>query len=783
MDSSLTAQQLARRRTIGWSSAVLFAILATASSTHAQTPATLRGVRLHTDDRDAWVYPGERAAQLRHNEFDPFRFDSVTADGSNERSYFWKGSGTTETRVHVRRSADGTVDIVEARSDSVVDASGRMRAALMQNAVSWPVENLAESEAIRLMTHPLVFLGAPRSARPVPLRIDVRFARASYRLTGTVASRIVGDTLVDGQRLSIVHDSGLVVLETEVDFWERTLYGYRHDARFVRGYIAGTRLYDAARDLSSSSVERMKLSGIERRRYPDGRVFTTPVRYERYTTTALLDSTTSAARQRARYAASSPVGMIRRQPLGVAIPDYRRPAIIDSLVALHRARPALRDSLERIYELVERQGVRERLARTYLAERDTARALRIASIQYPLRLTEFAYRLMRPALDDPAVALRFGIATNEWYEAFEYAFKYYPIALARDTADAWCTSGVCALVAAEWERAREPRLRYIGLMARASTDPVHWADSLVAVANRGVPQLQALGRLMAGVTAYRPGDPEIPLPAPDASWREWLVWLRGGTDATLARRDSIDRARIPGLPAVPARTPTLTISRAGDNNMLRIADLRAGHRYTDAFAQRRSTVESDSARFVYSVLATGVGMPPRDSATLRRLLLGSSTLDMEIARSEITRLRYTQAPDSTELAIHTTIVDALLDSTPLWPLVHPLSYRRSVVSRIRAPDSTHIVTDALAPSLVARLRAAGVSVHPSTWQLPNESSGRVIRVGPVRRHGDFASVTWDDASLVRLADGRGGGDSQGGRYFLVLVDGAWRLVVDSWYVT
>lgn len=756
----------------------------------AQPPGDIGVWRITAEGRERFVYPGDRSART---PWTPTGTPSMTPDSvvvdpaSRATIVYLHLSGYPSNRwLSLRRAANGAISVNGVSPAPPVDPADPMADERRTNAVEafQPAASrdfLGNGLLDALELHPFLLDRAPRSATELHLTLAMGERRRT--LQGRVFSRSVGDTSIAGGAFAIVRDS--IALEVALDEprWERTLFANIATTHRLRGYTIARRYVDPTLGWSTRIVDTTTLDGTETRRFPDGRVFSTPLRYERTRVIAVVDSL-EARRRREKLVSEYDLGVVMRPPLTPPTgPDLGSAAVRDSILSVHdtSTRVAQRDSIESLLGRSMLQGVNDRLIRNNLAHGDTAAALRLVHIEYPGRLDESRYRLIRPLLDDPAVAMRYGISTNEWYEAFEYGFKYFPVAVARDTSRMWCLPEACTLVAEEWMRAREPRLRNVGLMARFSMDPARWADTVIRVARGGVRQLDAMRRLAEGIRVQRVGEPELPIPAPDADWHEWKDWLRGGSDATLARRDSIDRAR--NVPRVPGDRSTfipLPISFTNTDHELAIASVRRGVSYRDALAQRFREATTDSTRIVFGGLAMALGEPVRAWPAVMASLQSESRLDHDLGRYEVTRLRYTRAPDSIAAAIRMVLVDALLDSTPLWPALHPLPHPRSGFARVQRPDSTHVVADLLPPRALARLQSAGIAVHPSTWRLPNEASGRVITLGRVQIHGDFAMVSWGDGDLIRLPDGRGGGGGSGGRYYLARIEGKWYVVVDEW---
>ncbi len=755
----------------------------------AQSTIRTPGMVYVSSGHERWIYPGQRPdrAGWRSLAMDAIRLDSITVPGTDAARIFHNHAALSASNTWSRawRGPTGTIDSITAHVEMT---RGRAMASYAESGTaSQPPsmdETMAVGSAMQFAQYTLLFLGAVPGDAPTPLHIALRLSDHAWRMDGEMHSRSLGDTVIDGRSLRIIRDSARVVVDTEHPTWESTLFAVRTDVRRVTGTIVAWRLYDPVRDLTIAASDTTRLSGSEYRHYPEGRTSTGTVHYERQRTVTLLDSAGLMAR---REAATGPagIGMVRRPELGDRILDVSIPHIRDSLLHVHAntAHQPTRDSIEQRYDLLMRPGTRERLARTYIAEADTASALRLIRFDTGDPLTEWTYRLIRPVLDDPALAMRFGVSTNTWYETFGNTLRLRPVALAPDSTTAWCAPAVCRLVAEEWTGANEPRLRNIGLMMRYAMDPARWADTLIRVADAGVHQLQLMSRLARGVVIFRPGEPDVPIPAADADWTVWLPWLRGASDATLRRRDSLDAAtRRPRLP--PQRTVLSIDLWAGRERDIRMASLRFGTSYADSLIARFRHAEPDTARFVYGTLLAMLNVALREPAAIHEAMRSASALDRALAMHDLKRLSYEPADSGTAAVIERTLFDYLLQGEPIWPRFEPPGPPFSGSRRLPLdPASAHIVSDRLTTPSLERLRRAGIPVHPGPWRLPDSASGRVVRVDGIVMAGPFAFVTMTDAVLVRLPDGRGGGDASRTGFWLVLIDGRWLLVDLTGWVT
>ena len=111
----------------------------------------------------------------------------------------------------------------------------------------------------------------------------------SQRLSGERQHRVEGDTVVAGVRYWIVRDSASVIYEERWLRRERTLGAMVTIARQGRGTVRGRYLFDTALGLPVEWHDTTDILGRADLEYPDGRIFTTPMRLERQRYTRILD--------------------------------------------------------------------------------------------------------------------------------------------------------------------------------------------------------------------------------------------------------------------------------------------------------------------------------------------------------------------------------------------------------------------------------------------------------------------------------------------------------------
>lgn len=746
----------------------------------------LRGFVTVVSGEERITYSGERNAPLRWTRiFSAPRFDSMTI--ARGRSVLHRTESNSRFTIELQfvRKRDGSPDAVSARVNAQRDADTAASSFGSDPAAATAAE--AQARLTDVFNFVVWLSAAPNTGtRAVPLRLAYQRGEMSRSIAGTLYSRALRDTLVEGQRLIIVHDSLPATIETSSPLHEPTLQGKRIDTRRMRGFIVGTRLFDPSLQLSRAMFDTAVFTGTETRRLPDGRVLTSGFVFERRRVAELRDTAAHRRMQAISRSTQGP-GMLIRPPLGAAPrPNVREPRVVDSLFAIYASTTSsdVRDSILRIEDLLYGLRVRERFAKWNIEHGDTVNALRIINIANSTPLSDWVWDLVRPVLNDPQLAMRMGVNTDEWFSSFADLFVSFPFRTRRDAAD-WrdmvaCPRTVCERIAQEYRRAREPRLRAIGLMAQYRLNPAVYSDTLVEHAARDSVLLRGLSEQARGLTGGLRGDARIPIPSPSAPWRDWFVWMRGATDESIARRDAEFSAR---RIQIPPRDPTIEYQLSSHGNLLRVAELRWNVDLRDTFRLKYSRSANDTARYVYFTLLQGLGVTLPQTGDMVSQLRSSSVYERMLAQARYPELNFVSADTATLAEIESAILNTLLDSVPSWPLLDNSRRLYTPIRPLGRFTDVHIVADSLRPQSIARLRAKGIEFHQTGWKLPDEASGYVIEIGPIRRSGAFVGIWYSATSLIRMPDGRGGGNETKGRCLLVLVDGQWYLIEALFSVT
>lgn len=519
----------------------------------SQAPVTLTGPTLlgewamEQQTRERWMHGRDRP------RFTPFRatrrwvmVDSIRDSATTRRLHLTlertvRGRDSALIVVgptgHVARLETGLAPLPHQGAESPGDSARRddMQRRGIEGGVALLASRLWDVVPVRPPEVPRPGLAwtdtISRDASDGPFRQAMR---------GTRVSRIAGERVVGGHRLWIIHDSAAVTYEERYPERDRTLDTTVLVVRTVAGTIRGTHLYDPGLRLSRERDDTTSLSGEAVLRYPDGRTYRTPARYERMRRWDLLDAPRYAARiteLRAENARRSG-GMVMVPGAGLE----RRLAEGDA-----KARDSLLAAWQRTTDPSEAAGLFDLL--TTWAARDVSSTKRIDSVRVSAGDTAYLYELlarraygeepvdtaavlaMLPFMDDPSLAWSLGLSRDWLYENLVQSLTTWPRAAAAvkpPHGRVACTIDACGLLAGQWRTAREPRLRDVGLVALMSMDPAHWADTVLALDGPRRPLLHDAAMLARGAGATWPAASKAPIPPPGSDWHAWLEWMDGG---------------------------------------------------------------------------------------------------------------------------------------------------------------------------------------------------------------------------------------------------------------
>jgi hypothetical protein len=302
------------------------------------------------------------------------------------------------------------------------------------------------------------------------LNLAAAEAEHAQSLRGVRTSTVIGDTVVDGRLLWRIADSSDATI-MERFFEDELSYGQRvMIERRVSGTIRSQHLYDPALRLSRTRVDTAALSGSATLRYPDGRSFTSPVRFDRVRESILHTVQSHIARVAALRLAPE---VSTDRGLGAASSDLANRVlagdaqVIDSLAAAF-GRSADPVALQRAqFPRPGRGGgspLSARLNDIMIRAGDTA-TLVFETLSYPQRWDIATLRdLLIPIAADPAAAFAYGIPRDLFYTTAVRRFIVNPPALYSDSAS-WGFPPAGVDVLAELGRsARGPRLRDVGVL-------------------------------------------------------------------------------------------------------------------------------------------------------------------------------------------------------------------------------------------------------------------------------------------------------------------------------
>lgn len=640
---------------------------------------------------------------------------------------------------------------------------------------------------------PTMPAASPRPGLTWTDSIDQSAVDGPYHQTirGTRFNRITGDTVVGGRHLLVVRDSASVRYDEAYLEIERTLDTMVAVTRETSGIIRGVELYDPTLRLFRARDDTTRLGGDAVLRYPDGRALRTAARYERMRRYTLYDTPGYIARQ------SEIRAEVRRNMGGLVVLASNEVqarlasgdrSVADSLMRVWRD-ASDPESASRAAQLLMgfgRHGVSARFDSLRTTLGDTVRLYQLlADHAYSRTPTDSGdVRAMLVFMDDPSIAWDFGLSRDWLYENLVQGLTTWPpAAVGRSGGSVACTPAACALLADQWRTAREPRLRDVGLVALASTDPARWGDTLLALAGPTHPLFRSAAMLLKGVGAGWPASSKPRIPAPNSDWRAWLAWMNGR-----GPRDTISDAEKRLRPMGWAGQPRFEESHA---TAIRFYMARSGRDIVGEIRRGYETAASDSARLVFGLMLQRLGEVRLTEDEIARAFASGVPERGALAREALVSSFEAQATamdSATAAPLMARLLAAAIDSAPLWrsgaaDLVPRLVRGRPMV---HAPMHEIILNGEGVPSSVRARWAARLRVMtPAEWSRrdPREA-GVFLSLTPVRVWGRFARVELSVSE--RLA--RGPGDAPQGyasaqAYYLMRVNGEWLIVATRGWVT
>lgn len=735
--------------------------------------ASAAGLTMTVDASDRWMHGSTRPElTLRRDYSDEIRIDSVRGARAERTvvANFAGSSGDRRIAGRVVHDAAGRpLRIWAARPPHGDDAWMRLDSVSLLNLSLIPegAEGTLRLPAARLWE--LVPTWAPGTAPRAGARwtdsLDYATELGGYRqaLRGRRVSTIVKDTAVAGRRLWVVRDSARVRYAERWLRFERTLDTIVVVERTAKGVIVGRHLYDPALRLFRARDDSTALAGEAVLRYPDGRAFRTPARYDRVRRWVLRDSAGLAFRDSVRADSEIVERGVVRDEAGDSVSLAR---LRDSLIAVVRG---ARDPAERARAFAEVRGMevdgdsaRHAMRTLALQAGDTAWAmLDILGDVYTTydRRPDMGdmERLIR-VMDDPGTAFSLGIDLDPFYEDLRQGLLTHPPAT--DPPSTWsCTRAACELLVSQRTRAHEPRLRKLALVAALALDPPRWADSVLDAARTDSSFFHDAAQLVRGAAALGRSDSQAPLPPPGAEWRRWLAWMHGDGQVAFGDRHAL---------------------------AIRFARALTGRYVAAEMRARLAAATEDSARLVYSAILLGLGERIHGPLELVAALRSPSAAERAAALREVPAIFSAAVPadSATAAALIGRLLAVELEEAEMWPTLPGDSVSARLLRGWAAGSRpVYLVGDSIPAAVRASWAARAQVLGEAEWAAhPRPDSALVVHVTRPMRAGPFARLYVTFTEFFPLHRGGATVAGVGGATVtLVELDGRWVLLLaDTW---
>ena len=610
------------------------------------------------------------------------------------------------------------------------------------------------------------------------------------RFEGVRTSTIMGDTLLGSHRYAIVRDSALVRYYESSEREERTLDTFVVIERQATGTIVGRYLVDSAAGVFHVRDDTTRLAGTAIRKYPDGRKFETPARFERTRHIAHYSSAGYDSLIAERSSHDEQFSIIAR-PVGieegVLAGDAR---VVDSLLtALSTSRDP--DERRRIRFLFRRwsrkDSDRRTLQRIAFAGGDLAFGLEEANERWERGdpMDSATMRQLLKVLADPGYAFSLSIEPDVYYERVNDALHKRPPAVTPDTSKWPCAPEACRILAAEWPAANDPRLRALALVARFAMDPATMCDS-VFVLSRHVPMMMGVQTLAIASSDRRCGGVLGVLPRRGASWRAWRRWQQTVEEWVYN----------PRVPAGDARL------RSDSSTLFHMAERVSGRDLEGEWHSAFSQARTDSARSAYGSLLAVLGVVPESSSQIADRIESASPRSNELGMLEMMTLFSSRThPADSALAeeVVGTLLATALDGTKSWPLLRPSSARDSALNTphrvVQALDGAYgpgekpvsapiiLVRSGIPPGVLAAMERRGVLVVDSGFALPSSESALELLVEAPQAVGPLLVISLAHYHEAARINGRGQSWASKSTYYLLHTRNGWRIVGASSWIT
>lgn len=616
---------------------------------------------------------------------------------------------------------------------------------------------------------------------------------------GVRTSVVVGDTVVNGRRLWIVRDSTRVQYDERYLDHERTLDASVQVSRTATGITWGAHLYDPELRLFRWRADTTSLAGEAVLRYPDGRSFRTPARYERTRRWDLYDSLQHAARlaelrDESRRQSGGMV-MVAANELQRRLADGETQAR-DSIVAawLGTTDP---DEAARFFGLLTRwtwsdTAFTARLESLRLLEGDTAyfHSLLVRRAHNRTRPFDTSdVRTMLRFMEDPASLWSFNLRRDYLYENLAQALTTWPPAAAGGESSVYvaCTIPACQMLAEQRRTGREPRTRDVGLVAAYSLDPARWADTVLALVGPRRPLLRRAATLAKGIGATWDASSKAVMPPPHSDWRVWLQWMDGRDREHFAAWAEA-RARL----REPMRSDTVPRVRFEEAHQtaIRMYVAQTGRDVIGEMQRSYAAAQSDSARLVFGTMLHGLGRLRLAEDEMAEAFISGVAARITLARQALLS-RFPESVEPSDPEVAAPFIDRLIaatvDAAPLWrsgatgggapgegrPMLH-------------APAKRIFVNgDGLPEAVRAKWSSRVEIISRVEWNRRDaREAGVLYTFAPVRAWGRFVRV--ERALSERLARGEGQGPAQyasSNTYYLMELNGEWVIVDQRGWIT
>lgn len=591
---------------------------------------------------------------------------------------------------------------------------------------------------------------------------------------------VVGDTVVDRGTYPLVRTRAQARYRSVEPHRDHALRGELVVETDVGGSLWGWAVVDTLLGVRVLGADSMAWEGMATLHTPDGRTFSSPVRYEGTRTWVLRDSLewgvlqdsvrAQRERQRTSVLAMPHLPLEERLAAGDS-------ALADSLMGAWRDSHDPNERQE-VWRLLGRWGsgsgvsgarLREWGTRARLELGDTAGVVEEILQSWSRPLGQEQVEILLSYLDDMDRLWHLGINPRFLYAQLAEDLLLSSPLLEPDSSRWRCTPEACRRLVAMAETAREPLLRDAALVGAFARDPLAWAGAAeVRAAEGSIPALEAL-RMAEGVAAIGPAEEGTPVPEPGEDWRAWLAWMGGRVQFNQRHRHAL---RL--YAAATGRDP--------------VPELAEGW-----------PVQGDSARLVVGTILRDMrALPPRSSEELARELRTGPRELAQSAIQEVTRLLTPSRAREAEPDLVLELLPALLDSmmaggTVPWPWLPGVPLREGSSGpgpwgRIRPQVGSLpviLVDEGLPPGLAELLPPALRLLGPQDVQAwPRREAAAFLRLRPLRVEGPFVSLGWSWRVLEdRTADEAPRGHVRGETLHLMATEEGWRLISRVSYIS